>query len=80
MRELFCKVKGISRICPKVSLSPLFGVSALKGVSLPATSTTKNRLKILHFRVEEFSRSGFLVNQGAKRSKSIRICEYFNDE
>ena len=42
----------------------LFGVSVLQGGSLPATSTSKNQLKIFCFKVEEFSRSGFLVKQG----------------
>ena len=42
----------------------LFGVSVLKSASFPATSTAKNQLKIVRFKVEEFSLSGFLVNQG----------------
>lgn len=49
----------------------LFGVSVLKGVSLPATSPSKNHLKIFNFWVEDFLSRGFLVFQGTKRRKSF---------
>ncbi|MEE0982120.1 MAG: hypothetical protein U0K91_10570 [Acutalibacteraceae bacterium] len=36
----------------------------MKGVSLSASSTSKNHLKILRFRVEDFLSRGFMAIQG----------------
>ena len=68
-----------SELAQKPFFSRLSGVSSLKGVSLPALSTTENPIKIFAFWVTDFLRGRFSVYQGTKHSKSSRICEYFNE-
>jgi hypothetical protein len=44
-----------------------------------AEKKNKNPSKSAPFEVEDFEKSGFLINQGIKRSQRWRIGEYFND-
>ncbi len=58
----------------------LFGISDLKGVSLPAPSTSKNYLKILRFQVEDFYRGDFWLFNAQNAANPLLVCEYFNEE
>ncbi len=55
----------------------LFALFSLIGASQSAEKKNKNPSKSAPFEVEDFKKSGFLFNQGIKRSKYIVYLRVF---
>ena len=52
----------------------------LQGASLASPQWNENHSKSARFEVFDFEKGGFLFYQGIKRSKPLRVYEYFNDD